>query len=146
MRKDINLEKFVQKHCNIIATSAKEKCLSVTHGLKIILSSLEDIKAENVISIDLQGKSFLADYMVIASGYSQRHVSAITDHLLHVWKESGYGKARVEGMAGGNWVLIDTGDIIIHLFRPEIRTFYNLEKMWLDSGLDNIESVFVGDN
>ncbi|CBI76790.1 conserved protein of unknown function [Bartonella clarridgeiae 73] len=120
--------------------------MSVTHGLKIILGSLENIKAEDIISIDLQGRSSLADYMVIASGCSQRHVSAITDYLLHVWKDSGYGKARVEGMAGGDWVLIDTGDIIIHLFRPEIRNFYNLEKMWLDSSWDNIESIFVGDN
>ncbi|WCR54645.1 ribosome silencing factor [Bartonella clarridgeiae] len=146
IRKDINLEKFVQKRCDIIANLVEEKCLSVTHGLKIILGSLENIKAEDIISIDLQGRSSLADYMVIASGCSQRHVSAITDYLLHVWKDSGYGKARVEGMAGGDWVLIDTGDIIIHLFRPEIRNFYNLEKMWLDSSWDNIESIFVGDN
>ncbi|WP_078673570.1 MULTISPECIES: ribosome silencing factor [unclassified Bartonella] len=146
IRKDISLEKFVQKRCNIIASSAEEKCLSVTNGLKIILSSLEDIKAEDIISIDLRGRSSLADYMVIASGCSQRHVLAITDRLLSVWKGSGYGNARVEGMAGGDWVLIDASDIIIHLFRPEIRTFYNLEKIWLDSGLENIESILVGDN
>ncbi|OPB31208.1 ribosome silencing factor [Bartonella sp. AR 15-3] len=146
IRKDISLEKFVQKRCNIIAPLAAEKCLSVINGLKIILSSLEDIKAEDIVSIDLQGRSSLADYMVIASGCSQRHISAITDRLLSVWKESGYGRARVEGMAGGDWVLIDAGDIIIHLFRPEIRTFYNLEKIWLDSGFENIEAILVGDN
>lgn len=69
--------------------------------------------------------------MVIASARSQRHVLAIADSLLCAWKDSGYGKVRVEGLSGGDWVLIDTGDIIVHLFRPEIRSFYNLEKMWL---------------
>ncbi len=115
-------------------------------SLEIILKSLEDIKAEDIVAIDIQGKSSLADYMVIASAHSQRHISSVADHLLRIWKDSGQGLARVEGLAGGDWVLIDTGDIIIHLFRPEIRLFYNLEKMWLTPDLNNTTSVLFGDH
>ncbi len=84
--------------------------------------------------------------MVIASAHSQRHISAVSDHLLRTWKDSGYSLASVEGLAGGDWVLIDTGDIIVHLFRPEIRLFYNLEKIWLSPDLNNTKSVFFGDH
>ncbi|MET3589669.1 ribosome-associated protein [Bartonella silvatica] len=123
-----------------------KKNTSVINSLEIILKSLEDTKAEDIVSIDIQGKSSIADYMVIASAHSHRHVSAIADHLLRTWKDSGYTLARVEGLSGGDWVLIDTGDIIIHLFRPEIRLFYNLEKMWLSPDLNNPKSVFLGDH
>ncbi|MFD2238632.1 ribosome silencing factor [Aureimonas populi] len=95
-----------------------------------VLSSLEDSKAEDVVAIDLIGKSALADNMVIASGRSHRHVSAVADHLLRDLKEAGFGSAKVEGLQNGDWVLIDTGDIIVHIFRPEVRSFYNIEKMW----------------
>lgn len=115
-------------------------------GLKIILKSLEDTKAEDIVSIDIQGKSSLADYIVIASANSQRHVSAVADHLLRTWKDKGGGFVNVEGLTGGDWVLIDTGDIIVHLFRPEIRLFYNLEKMWLVPDLNNTKSVLFGDH
>ncbi|RWB69272.1 MAG: ribosome silencing factor [Mesorhizobium sp.] len=103
---------------------------AATLGLDTVLASLEDSKAENIVSIDIQGKSSLGDYMVIASGRSHRHVSAVADHLLKALKDAGLGNARVEGLASADWVLIDSGDIIVHVFRPEVREFYNLEKMW----------------
>ncbi|RWM02171.1 ribosome silencing factor [Mesorhizobium sp.] len=99
-------------------------------AITTVLASLEDSKAENIVSIDIQGKSSLGDYMVIASGRSHRHVSAVADHLLKALKDAGLGMARVEGLASADWVLIDSGDIIVHVFRPEVREFYNLEKMW----------------
>jgi ribosome-associated protein len=99
-------------------------------ALKTVLASLEDSKAENIVPIDIQGKSSLGDFMVVASGRSHRHVSAIADHLLKALKDAGQGTARVEGLGSADWVLIDAGDIIVHVFRPEVREFYNLEKMW----------------
>ncbi|MBO6901061.1 MAG: ribosome silencing factor [Rhizobiaceae bacterium] len=98
--------------------------------LKTALASLEDSKAEEIVPIDIHGKSSLADFMVIASGRSHRHVAAVAEHLLKALKDAGYGNARVEGLSSSDWVLIDAGDVIIHVFRPEIREFYNLEKMW----------------
>nr|WP_155887043.1 ribosome silencing factor [Bartonella rattimassiliensis] len=139
MRKDIELKNFEHQHS--IKSSKEKEVFSVNDSFEIILKSLEDTKAEDIVSIDIQGKSSLADYMVIASAHSQRHVSSIADHLLRTWKDSGQGLARVEGLAGGDWVLIDTGDIIIHLFRPEVRLFYNLEKMWMAPDLNNTTLV-----
>ena len=98
--------------------------------MNTVLVSLEDSKAEEIVSIDIQGKSPLADYMVVASGRSHRHVAAVADHLLKALKDAGLGNARVEGLAGADWVLIDAGDVVIHIFRPEVRDFYNIEKMW----------------
>jgi ribosome-associated protein len=83
-----------------------------------------------VVFIDLKDKSSVADGMIVASGRSQRHVGALADHLLRALKDAGHGRARVEGMPHCDWVLIDGGDVIIHLFRPEVRTFYNIEKIW----------------
>ncbi len=82
------------------------------------------------MSIELAGKTAFADLMVIASGRSQRHVGALADHLLRNLKEAGFGKCKVEGMPACDWVLIDTGDVIVHIFRPEVRDFYKLEKIW----------------
>ena len=96
----------------------------------LILESLADSKAEDVVSIDLAGKSPLADAMIIASGRSHRHVAAIADHLVTALKTAGHGRARVEGLQEADWVLVDAGDAIVHLFRPEVRSFYNLEKLW----------------
>ncbi len=93
-------------------------------------SSIDDDKAEDLIVIDLQGKSSIADFLVIASGRSDRHVGAIAEHLLRRVKKFGLGRCRVEGLGKRDWVLIDLGDIIVHLFRPEVRKFYNLEKIW----------------
>nr|WP_295813667.1 ribosome silencing factor [uncultured Nitratireductor sp.] len=102
----------------------------VSQAVETALTSLEDSKAENIISIDIQGKSPLADHMIIASGRSHRHVAAVADHLIRALKEAGLGGAKVEGLASADWVLIDTGDIVVHVFRPEVREFYNIEKMW----------------
>ncbi|WP_088348289.1 MULTISPECIES: ribosome silencing factor [Rhodomicrobium] len=98
--------------------------------LTTVLDSLSDAKAEDVVSIDLHGKTSIGDTMVIASGRSQRHVGAIADQLRDKLKADGVGGLRVEGMPHCDWVLIDAGDVIVHIFRPEVRQFYNLEKMW----------------
>ena len=100
------------------------------HALETVLASLEDSKAEDIVSLNIAGKSALADYMVVVSGRSSRHVSAICEHLITDMKGEGLGNARVEGLELGDWVLIDAGDVIIHVFRPEVREFYNIEKMW----------------
>ncbi|MBN9077260.1 MAG: ribosome silencing factor [Rhizobiales bacterium 65-79] len=105
-------------------------------ALKTVLASLEDSKAENIVSIDIQGKSSLGDYMVVASGRSHRHVAAVADNLLKALKENGM-RARVEGLSSADWVLIDAGDIIVHVFRPEIREFYGIEKMWQAPDLED---------
>ncbi|MEM6627697.1 MAG: ribosome silencing factor [Pseudomonadota bacterium] len=97
---------------------------------RLVLDQLEDDKAENILAIDLDGKSSLADTMVIASGRSQRHVSALADHLSRAMKDAGVGRANVEGLPNCDWVLIDAGDVIVHIFRPEVREFYNLERIW----------------
>jgi ribosome-associated protein len=91
---------------------------------------LDEAKAEEVVDIPLQGKSSLGDYMVIASGRSDRHVGAIADQIATKLKAAGVARVRVEGLETCDWVLVDAGDIIVHVFRPEVREFYNLEKMW----------------
>ena len=101
--------------------------------VELVTASLEDDKAEDLVTIDLAGKSSIADYMIIASGRSQRQVGAMAEHLREKLKAEGFGSVPVEGARRCDWVLIDAGDIIVHLFRPEVRAFYNLEKMW---GLD----------
>jgi ribosome-associated protein len=98
--------------------------------LKLVLAQLEDAKAEDTITIDLSGKTAIADFMVVTSGRSNRQVGAIADRLLKALAESGCKGVRVEGMPHCDWVLIDAGDVIVHVFRPEVRAFYNLEKMW----------------
>ena len=98
--------------------------------LRRILASLEDDKAENIIAIDLEGRSALCDAAVIASGRSSRHVMSIAEHLARRLKEQGYGTRPVTGAAQGDWVLVDAGDIIVHVFRPEVRDYYDLEGMW----------------
>ena len=95
--------------------------------------SLDDDQAENVTVIDLHGKSTIADFMVIASGRSKRHVGAMAEHLREKLKAFGTRLPTTEGMPQCDWVLIDAGDVIIHIFRPEVRDFYNLEKMWTHS-------------
>jgi len=95
-----------------------------------IVSLLDDAKAEDVVTIELAGKSSVADYMVIASGRSDRHVGSIADQISKRLKEIKYATVRVEGQPTNDWVLIDVGDIVVHVFRPEVREFYNLEKMW----------------
>lgn len=94
------------------------------------MQSLDDDKAEDVVAIDLAGKSTIGDHMVVATGRSQRQVSAMADHLVRKLKDRGVKGIALEGVAAGDWVLIDAGDVIVHLFRPEVREFYGLEKMW----------------
>ena len=96
----------------------------------LILKRLDDDKAQDVVFIDLKDKSSVADGMIVASGRSHRHVGAMADHLLRALKDAGHGRARVEGLPHCDWVLIDAGDVIVHLFRPEVRAFYNIEKIW----------------
>lgn len=98
--------------------------------LNLVLERLDDAKAENTVKIDLAGKSSIGDFMVVTSGRSHRHVGAIADQLVRALKDHGFGSAKVEGLPACDWVLIDTGDVIVHIFRPEVREFYNLEKMW----------------
>ena len=98
--------------------------------LSRILNSLDDDKAEHIVTIDMDGRSSLADALVIASGRSQRHVSAIAEHLARRLKEGGYGTRPASGVESGDWVVVDAGDIIVHIFRPEVRAYYDLEGMW----------------
>jgi ribosome-associated protein len=95
-----------------------------------ILASLDDDKAEDIATIDLAGRSSLADAIVVASGRSTRHVASIAEHLARRLKEAGYGTRPVNGAAQGDWALVDAGDVIVHVFRPEVREYYDLEGMW----------------
>lgn len=97
---------------------------------ELVLKSLDDDQAQEIVSIPLEGKSSIADHMVIASGRSTRQVAAMAQKLAERVKHGGFGHARIEGLPAADWVLIDAGDVIVHLFRPEVRTFYNLERMW----------------
>jgi ribosome-associated protein len=98
--------------------------------LNLILSRLDDMKAEETVTIDLRGKSSISDYMIVTSGRANRHVGAIAENVAKGLKENGIGAPHVEGLPNCDWVLIDSGDVIVHVFRPEVREFYNLEKMW----------------
>ncbi len=98
--------------------------------LSRILSSLDQDKAEDVVTIDLEGRSSIADGLVIASGRSARHVASIAENLARRLKEVGYGTRPVDGLSQGDWVLVDAGDVIVHIFRPEVRAYYDLEGMW----------------
>ena len=98
--------------------------------LKLILSRLDDMKAEDTVTIDLRGKSAFSDYMVVTTGRVNRHVGAIAENVAKGLKESGIAKPHVEGLPNCDWVLIDSGDVIVHIFRPEVREFYNLERLW----------------
>src|SRR5690554_1169351 len=130
MREDRTLS-----HTDLAATAApapKAAPVEITSDaiLELVLQSLDDDKAEEIVQIDLRGRSSVADHMVICSGRSSRQVAAIAEKLLERLKESFRLSARVEGKDIGDWVLIDTGDVVIHVFRPEVREFYQLEKMW----------------
>jgi ribosome-associated protein len=114
-------------------TAAAEALSNDSHAadlLATVYSSLADAKAEDIVAVDLGGKSPIADHMVIASGRSNRHVSAVADKLLKTLKSQAPCPLRIEGLAQADWVLIDAGDVIVHIFRPEVRSFYNLEKLW----------------
>ena len=109
---------------------AAEKVALVAKQLEIILEVLDDAKALEIVTVDLEGKTSIADFMVVASGRSQRHVGAVANQIAQAVRENGYGRPHTEGLSNCDWVLVDTGDIIVHIFRPEVREFYNLEKLW----------------
>ncbi|KPQ06242.1 MAG: ribosome silencing factor YbeB [Rhodobacteraceae bacterium HLUCCA12] len=128
-------EDSILSHIDLAASAAPApKAAPVTPTsdaiLELVLQSLEDDKAEEVVQIDLRGRSSMADHMVICSGRSSRQVASIAEKLLDRLKETFRLTARVEGKDAGDWVLIDTGDVVVHVFRPEVRDFYQLEKMW----------------
>ena len=109
--------------------------IDVEAATRVVLNSLDDDKAEEIISIDIRGKSSFADMLVVASGRSARHVAALADHVMRKLKEAGVNDVRVEGLPQADWVLVDAGDVVVHLFRPEVRSFYNIEKIWsVESG------------
>lgn len=112
------------------AVAKPRKAAAPNELLKRIVASLEDDKAEAIVTVNLEGRSSLCDAAVIASGRSSRHVMAIAEHLARRLKEEGYGTRPVTGAAQGDWVLVDAGDVIVHVFRPEVRDYYDLEGMW----------------
>jgi len=103
--------------------------------LRIVLSRLDDMKAEDTTTIDLRTESVIADYMVVTSGRSSRHVGAVAEQVVEDLQEAGLTGVRIEGLPHCDWVLIDAGDVIVHVFRPEVRTFYNIGKMWSRGGV-----------
>jgi ribosome-associated protein len=98
--------------------------------LTMILSRLDDMKAEETVTIDLRGKSAFSDYMIVTTGRANRHVGAIAENVTKALKENGIKNIHVEGLTNCDWVLIDSGDVVVHVFRPEVREFYNLERLW----------------
>lgn len=117
-----------------LGSVAPAKGLGAAAAAALILASLEDDKAEEIVDIDVTGKSSLADRLIIASGRSQRHVGALADHVMRKLKEAGAKDLRVEGLPHCDWVLVDAGDVIVHLFRPEVRAFYGIERIWTLAG------------
>lgn len=109
-------------------------------ALNLILSRLDDMKAEDTITIDLRGKSSIADYMVVTTGRVNRHVAAIAENVSKGLGEKGIKNIHVEGLQNADWVLMDCGDVIVHVFRPEVREFYNLEKMWSTTAKETARS------
>jgi ribosome-associated protein len=98
--------------------------------VEAVLKQLDEAKAEQIVTVDLAGKSSVADTMVVASGRSNRHVNAIADQVVETLEKTGLKNIRIEGVPQCDWVLVDAGDVIVHVFRPEVRSFYNLEKLW----------------
>jgi ribosome-associated protein len=113
-----------------VKASAPKAESEVNKTLALILARLDDMKAEETVTIDLRGKSAYSDYMVVTSGRSNRHVGAVAENVAKGLKETGIKKIHVEGLTNCDWVLIDSGDVIVHVFRPEVREFYNLERLW----------------
>lgn len=113
--------------------------IDVEAATKVVLSSLEDDKAEDILAIDIRGKSSFADILIVASGRSARHVGALADHIMRKLKDAGVKEVHVEGLPHADWVLVDAGDVVVHLFRPEVRSFYNIEKIWT-GGSDTLAS------
>ena len=123
------------------AISKVQTRLNAGQILELINASLDSDKAENIIAIPLEGKSAMADYMVIASGTSSRQVAAMAEHVEFKLKQAGVDVLGLEGMRQADWVLIDANDVIVHLFRPEVRDFYGLERMWSSEGLEEVVTI-----
>jgi len=121
-----------QAHTQPVETGADAHAIADESAslLAMVLQSLDDDQAQDVISIPLEGKSSIADHMIIASGRSSRQVASIAQKLAERVKHAGFPPPRLEGLPAADWVLVDAGDVIVHLFRPEVRNFYNLERMW----------------
>ena len=109
--------------------------------LKLITTSLDDDKAENILTIPLRGKSAIADYMIVASGTSSRQVAAMAEHIEFKLKQNKIAILGLEGLRQADWVLIDANDVVVHLFRPEVREFYGLERMWANDTVEEIVTV-----
>jgi ribosome-associated protein len=121
---------MTQAHAPARSGALTKALMTDAELLDLVLHQLDDDQAQDVVSIPLEGKSSIADHMVIASGRSTRQVAAIATHLAEKLKAAGQGNPRIEGLPAADWVLIDAGDVVVHLFRPEVRSFYNLERMW----------------
>ena len=123
----------VQAAANAAQTLARSD-MSAASLHQLVMTQLDEDQAQEIVSIPLEGKSSIADHMVIASGRSTRQVASMAQKLAEEIKKAGFGHARIEGLPAADWVLIDAGDVVVHLFRPEVRTFYNLERMWSFEG------------
>ncbi|WP_375290483.1 ribosome silencing factor [Qipengyuania sp.] len=125
---------MTQAHIQSVATGAKTARPLAEEGddplFDLVMGQLDDDQAQDVVVIDLKGKSSIADKMVIASGRSTRQVASMAQKLAETVKQAGHGPVRLEGLPAADWVLIDAGDVVVHIFRPEVRSFYNLERMW----------------
>ncbi len=139
------MESLLSTHTNVSMTSPSKSSPESQKASKDLSDFLQHVLDENsaqdIIEIDIRGKSSIADYMIVASGRSNRHVSALSDYVLRALKEEGFKDIGVEGQEGNDWVLVDIGDVILHIFRPEVRVFYNIEKIWsvpLPEGLNNV--------
>ena len=111
--------------------------------LDLILTALDDAKSENLVTLPLDGKSAFVDYMVIVNGTSDRHIASIADNLARALKNNGYGHFKPEGGENGNWILMDLGNIIVHIFKPEMRELYALERMWSVKKTDNEKPIVI---
>ena len=128
----------------LLEIEIKKQTTNRSSLLNLAVESLEKFKAQDIVKIDLSGKPSIADFMLIASGTSSRQIRAMAEHTVTMIKKNIKAPVNIEGLNQGDWVLIDSGDIIIHLFRPEVREFYNLEKMWQinsiqDTKIENLE-------
>ena len=130
-----------------VRSSRRESGRAGTEALhRTVADALADAKAEDIVTIDLEGKTSIADLMVIASGRSKRHVDAVAERLLKQLKDDGTPALAAEGRENADWVLIDAGDIIVHVFRPEIRSLYNLEKMWSVEAIGAADALAFADD
>lgn len=125
---------MTQAHTSSAAADPKQVPPLAKHQtdalLDLVLKQLDDDQAQDIVTIDLEGKSSIADHMVIVSGRSTRQVASMAQKLAETLKQNGYGPVKLEGLPAADWVLLDAGDVVVHLFRPEVRSFYNLERMW----------------